>query len=396
MIKSSLLLPAHGNAPYILGAKILRAFASEICIPDYYGERQRKILMEELKDSPIDFDRVFLSESLGEILKPLLRDEKITRTFHDYVSSVNENFESKSAKLRSSLLEGVEAISLNGRSKKFSRFDFALNTGLPVLSPISPVFYAFVGEMSEIYNPLSYEKKDGGTIYMDDAAALLARIWAQVEATFERMFIPRLHSLAYLDGQKVKNDNSAKIIFTPPLESPYLSSNYAVSALDGTPVSHGSTLVIFSGTGKDPERLYALASSSQGLCFTLQQSPNSQLPQANQKKIHRIYSSAWGNPNITSILARSGLGSVWAAVVNKKPIGVLKAFPKDDPEIYHNAQMVEWAGIGKILDDNVEPLVNALPGCLSRIEEWHETLKKEFSTIDGIQYTANELRQMLS
>lgn len=385
MIKSALLLPAHGHAPYLLGAKILRSVASEICIPDYYGESQRNILMEELQDFPEAFDRIFLSESLGNDLKPLLRDEKNTRSFHSYVRSIRENFEGKGRALKNLVNRGVEAVSLSGTRKKITHFDFALNTGLPVLSPVDIIFYAFVGEMSAIYS---------APIYQNEDTRVLADIWLKVEAEFDRMFIPRLHSLAYLEGNETQKHNLEKIAFTPPLETPYLSSKYAVASLAGeVPISYGSTLVIFSGTGQDKDRLYSLANSAPGKCFTLQESPEP--PRSHSKKLHRVHSSAWGNPDITTVLARSGLGSVWKAVLNKKPIGVLEALPQDDLEIYHNARMVEWAGIGKILRDRMDPLINAWPGCQSRIQEWHEALIQEFNTVDGFEFTANELKQRL-
>ncbi len=378
MIKSSLLLPAHGHAPYILGVKILRTVASEICIPDYYGEKQRNILMDTLKDSPEDFDRVFLSKSLGEHLMPLLRDKRTTPDFKQYVSSINENFETKSSQLKDIVSEGVEAVSLNGSVKTFSHFDFAINTGLPVLSPVDPVFYVFVGEMSEIYRLSPYQSEE----MLSDTCSL-TDIWLQVESTFNRMFIPRLHSLAYREDQ---NNNVEKITFTPPLDSPYPLDNAFVALDEKTPIDYGSTLVIFSGTGMDKKRLLSLAASATGTCFTL--------PDADKEiEIKRVLPSAWNNPNITTVLARSGLGSVWNAVLNKKPIGVLDAMPEDDPEIYHNSQMVEWAGIGKILKNSVEPLVNDLPAYLSRIQEWCESFEKEFGTVDGIKFTANEIKK---
>jgi len=380
MTVTSLLLPAHGHAPYILGTKILRTVASEICIPDYYGDKQQNILLDVLKDFPEYHDKVFLSKALGESLLPLLRDSKITPKFSDYAASVRGHFETKSNAIKKLILDGVEAISLNGEKKYFPRFDLALNTGLPVLSPVDPVFYVFVGEMSAIYRLSPFRNED---------TEFLEQVWKIVEPTFKRMFIPVLHSLAYREDQDLHTDGSKRITFTPPLESPYSLDNSLV-ALDGkTPIDHGSTLVVFSGTGIDQRKLLSLAQSVPGTSFTL--------PDTDRNiKLPRVLPSAWNNPNITTVLARSGLGSVWNAVLNGKPIGVLKAPPENDPEIYHNARMVEWAGIGKILNRSIAPLVDDIQNSLVRIQEWQDTFERRFETVDGINYTADELKRSLS
>jgi UDP-N-acetylglucosamine:LPS N-acetylglucosamine transferase len=104
----------------------------------------------------------------------------------------------------------------------------------------------------------------------------------------------------------------------------------------------------------------------------------------------------WGHPNIVAVLARSGFGTIWKALLNQKPIGVISALSEDDPEIYHNAQVVKASGIGTILDDSLEPLVNALPQYLSKIQEQLKIENDRFKTIDGIKYTSAELKQLVS
>ena len=44
-----LALTSHGNAPYLMAARLARALGNiRVVIPDYYGDPQRKILREEL------------------------------------------------------------------------------------------------------------------------------------------------------------------------------------------------------------------------------------------------------------------------------------------------------------------------------------------------------------
>jgi len=114
-----------------------------------------------------------------------------------------------------------------------------------------------------------------------------------------------------------------------------------------------------------------------------------------QVPFDRIPSTSWGNPNIVAVLARSGFGSIWQALVNQKPIGVIRPRPQDDPEVFHNAKVVEWAGIGTILDDDMKPLLEALPSFLSNIQRHLKLDDDMFGTMDGIEYTSAEIKRSI-
>ena len=369
MLDSALLLTAHGHAPYLLGTRLVRDLVTNICIPGYY-ENQQDILRAEF---PNDAGRIFLSETLGALLKPLLigtndsADQNNPPTIDQYASGVRQHLGGIHSTLEKMLHDGVEAISLDGTRKKFSRFDFALNTGLPVHSPVKPVFFAFVSKMSEIYR-LSPHQSAG--------VSFLTKTWKEIEASFSHMFVPRLHSLHH--NQQF---DSSGIKFTPPFAKPY-----PVNTEESIP--QGSTLVVVSGTGRDVEKLSRLAKASSGPCVTLAESPEFiDLP--------RVSSAAWGNPNVVAVLARSGLGSIWQAVLNQKPIGIVRPDPKIDPEVFHNAQMVENVKVGTILDRKVEPLINVLSRYRDAIREQLDQETSRFHTTDGIEYTSAKLKRLL-
>jgi hypothetical protein len=306
----------------------------------------------------------------------LLRDKTNSSHFNTYALNVRENVERVSKTLEANYREGIDAISLSGTRKMFSKFDFALNTGLPIISPVEPVFFAFVGKMSAIYDYDLLPSKSGDAEfqrYITD----LAKTWRKIEASFNGMFIPRLNSLSYKD----KEYNQTGITFTPPFARR--------SLLDNTVIPYGSILVIASATGKDIEKLSALSASSSGSYLTLPDSPQ-------EIKLPHVPSSVWGNPNIIAVLARGGLGSIWQALIDQKPIGLVNTPPEDDPEIFHNANTVQWAGIGTILEENVMPLIGALPQYLSAIQKQLNLEKQEFGTIDGFEFTIAQLKQMLT
>ena len=359
---NALVLPAHGNAPYLLGVRLLRNVADCICLPDFYGDAQRSILREEF---PADADRIFLSGELGALLRPLLLDRASTPDIDSFSRSVRENVDAISKSLETLCRDGLSAVSLNNETRTFPRFDLALNTGLPVHAPTRPAFFAFVGKMSAIYELSPYQSAD---------ILALAQTWKQIEASFERMFIPRLNSLSYLDYDQ------SGITFTPPFARPYPH--------DDTALPQGSALVIASGTGLDVEKLLQLTASHPAHYVTLSDSP-AQVPFA------RVPSGVWGNGSLSAVLARSGFGSIWQAMVNQKPIGVIRPRPQDDPEVFHNAQVVEWSGIGRILDDNAAPLFESLPRFTSAIRGQLDVEMEQFQTVDGIAYTSADLRRRM-
>lgn len=371
MINSVLLLPSHGHAPYLLGVNLLRNLEVDICVPHYYGERQREILKDEFSKKT-NIDRIFLSRDLGLLFKSLLSDKDNAPTFNEYSKNVRSEYEAIGNELGRILTKGVDAISLSGKDKRFLNFDFAVNTGLPVCSPVKPTIYAFVGKMSEIYRRAPKETNHTES---------LAKVWDEVESSFTHWFVPRLNSLWYLKYQeKVINE-------TPSLESPTHVNHDDL-------VQPNSILVVSSGTDKGvPELKELIASAPKKYTFITLDESNDVFKELNL----RGYSPrVWGNPNVIAVLARSGFGTIWKALVNEKPIGVIKAPIEDDPEIYHNAQVVRMSGIGTMLDNNLDPLIDALPQYLSKIQEQLEIDKKTFKKIDGIKYTSDELRKIIS
>jgi hypothetical protein len=373
MPKSFLLLPSHGHAPYLLGVNLLRNLDVDICVPHYYGERQQQVLRDELRlDTRTQVaDRVFLSEGLGSLLGRLLRGKSYSPTFDSYIQNVTTHFDEINRDLKQRCKNGIEAISLSGIKKTFSRFDFCLNTGLPVLSREQPVVYAFVGKMSEIYRLSTYQNR-----YMGE----LVEIWRKVESSFEHMFIPRLNSL-----YKTEYDHSG-ITNTPSLES-----RTDLDINEARYVPQNSILVVTSGTDEGKDKLANLIASSPKVYNFIKLSESS-----IENDLQVFPPSVWGHPNVVAVIARSGFGTIWKALLNQKPIGIINTPPEDDPEIYQNAQAVKASGIGTILDTNLDPLIDGLPQYISKIQEQLEADRKIFNETDGIKYTSDRLKQLLS
>jgi hypothetical protein len=384
MLSSSLVLPAHGNAPYLIGINLLRDVTTDICIPEYYGDKQLKILKKEFPDK---VENIFLSKKMGRLLKPLLRYK--TDSFNTYALNVRENVERVSKTLEANYREGIDATSLSGTRKRFSKFDIALNTGLPIISPVEPVFFAFVGKMSAIYDYDLLRRQSDKTTFQHNVAfqrnvAFLSETWREIEKSFNGMFIPRLNSLYKLEEYYDRTG----ITFTPPFAQRYQPYN--------TSIRHGSILIVTSGARlDDEEKLRSLVASSPSPYVRLSESrPITGL------SLPRVDSKSWGNSNIVAVLARGGFGTIWQALINQKPIGILKAIPEDDPEIFHNAKTVEDAHIGKILDTKMDSLTGNLPQYLFAIQTLLEKMKEEFPELevekfDGFKFTSHSLLEAL-
>ena len=104
----------------------------------------------------------------------------------------------------------------------------------------------------------------------------------------------------------------------------------------------------------------------------------------------------WGNGSLSAVLARSGFGSIWQAMVNQKPIGVIRPDAKADPEVFHNAKTVEWSGIGAVLDESVMPLTDGLAHFSSKLNEQMKINIGMFGTMNGIEYASAQLTRYLS
>jgi hypothetical protein len=357
-----LLLPAHGNAPYLLGAKIAHDCGWDMLIPDFYGEVQLQILKSEFPDY---LNGIFLSKELGNLLLPALRDASGPVRLDDHT----EMFKITSEKIDQSIIEllskGVKGKALNGTTKILKGFSAALNCGLPVQSHISPTYFVFTGKMSEIYRLSDYKSRN--TVWLSD-------LWTKLEQTFQKIFIPQLNALSYL------NYDSGGIQFTPSLGRPY--------QIDSVHEIEKTILVVPSGTRLNLTDINRLIQSSSIPCITLTNAPS-------ELGIPRFPSSIWGNPNVIGTLARAGWGTIWQCLLNRKPIGTVPVSSTEDPEISHSVKAIQWSGIGVLLGNSMDPLLNHMNNYLRNIDHVLENDLKQFGTTDGIGYISNILKMEL-
>ena len=152
-----LAITSHGNAPYLMAARVARALQNRpVVLPLYYGETQKRILREEIQTN---HDRIFLSSALGELLAPLLLDVKNGTSFavfaHNLADPKNpQGVMAIENRLNDFLKSGIPAEALDGSTSRiFKKEDFAgvLISALPVRVNLPHKYFFFTALLSRLY-----------------------------------------------------------------------------------------------------------------------------------------------------------------------------------------------------------------------------------------------------
>lgn len=246
-------LTSHGNAPYLMATRFARALGDHsIVIPHYYGDVQTAILREEIPEMS---GRVYLSRELGELFRPLLLDAGNGKTFPEFGSMLardNHTFSTRSIenKFNKMLEEGLPAVSLDGTEhKRFQKSDFAavINTTLPIRVDLPRSYFFFTARMSDLYGLAPDGDDSCETREAVSELQPYAKLWAEVEATFDREFIPRINAFSY------RSQNAdPKVIHTPP---------FAFTRPDIDILERKSFLFVPSGTRTDLSKLHQIAAT---------------------------------------------------------------------------------------------------------------------------------------
>ncbi len=246
-------LTSHGNAPYLMATRFARALGDHsIVIPHYYGDVQTAILREEIPEMS---GRVYLSRELGELFRPLLLDAGNGKTFPEFGSMLardNHTFSTRSIenKFNKMLEEGLPAVSLDGTEhKRFQKSDFAavINTTLPIRVDLPRSYFFFTARMSDLYGLAPDGDDSCETREAVSELQPYAKLWAEVEATFDREFIPRINAFSY------RSQNAdPKVIHTPP---------FAFTRPEIHILERKSFLFVPSGTRTDLSKLHQIAAT---------------------------------------------------------------------------------------------------------------------------------------
>ncbi|HEX7556739.1 MAG TPA: hypothetical protein VF338_08960, partial [Leptolinea sp.] len=377
-----LLLPNHGNEPYLLGISIaLKIGVDFILVPHYYnnyfGEPDQQHIIKN--EFPGDCHKIYLSQTLGKLLKPIIRSSHDNRSYPQYVKDVFEDrkgllgIDHVSQLLKEKLNNGIKAFSVANQKEErifyLTDIDFEFNIGLPIVSPIDPSIYVFTSLMSEVYrNPLSSDVKHELVDF-----AYLAAYWEEIEEGFEKIFIPKINALSHL------STTFPKVIYTPPLAK--------IINPKGEQLSKESILLIPSGTGQDKIEIDQLVHIS---------IHGYELVSYSKKVRHvkKVTTSVFADDKLMAVISRGGWGTIWKCLVHNKPMGYFSTVFQEDPEIAHTLKTLTTLDIGFLVDPLNEQ--THFPS-RERIDELNQNISKIIGNEkNGIDFISNQIIQQNS
>jgi len=376
---------AHGNGPYSRVLDLGIAINDElerrkldrlpIIMPLVYGERQKKIMQEEIESLGKDFskmqDEILLDEFYGDILNELFfkggnyqenlellieKQPKQEETLRDYLSGILtlKTFDGREERV---LGENVE-------------FEISHNPRVATKYPLS--FYTTIGYFSEILLHASKEAKKGDLKFnaklLDEVRKNIAN---KIEEDKSIHFMPEPFVFSYLeDRERYRHE-----IFTPPFVH--------MPAANTEQVEKGMYVMV---TGIDG--LQTLFDSVNEFGMKVYCPPFIKLEYAD----NRFTPEFVANPNIKCQFARTGWSSVWLSHMTETPLIAPAYIEGDDPEIFFNERSVRKLGLAVIFDGkNPKEVLQEADALKPRMQEVNKKLVENYGTLDGIDYTANAI-----
>lgn len=384
-----LALTSHGNAPYLMAARLASALGRiQVIIPDYYQETQQRIMLEELPDSA---GFVWFSRELGEILYPLLLDVSNGSSFGKFGKRLAEPENPQGVlaienRLYQALQNGLLIESMDGKAKrKVYQKDLCgvLNSTLPIRAGVANHIFFFTGMMSHLYGTLPPGDTSPESLRTLEDLHAYSQIWRNVEDTYSMSFIPRINAFSYT------SESTKGVIPTPPLAF----RRQKVQNLD-----EPSLLFIPSGTRTDVRALNRLANQPLVGYKRLIMGYLRESSDFSEKEFSRVNATVFGDPLLKGVVSRGGWGTIWECICNGIPMAVPRLDFSDDPEIGHTQLALHHKGIGIILDDDIEPFLDS--SIREKMTEEIERIQTEdkrifgFLSEDGFSFMALKILEM--
>lgn len=364
--------PGYGTGPYLRGVElglamneILEANGHArrmIVVPLLYGERQKRILLEEFSAHRHE---ILLDPELGSLVAGTLYSGA-DKSFADALRQFTQQSVSMSDAGAAHVRKGRTFENLDGKNVVFPEAaDIAELQVNPRISFSGDRVYALChGHFSEVLDrarDVPYFAQYAGTL---DEAVQCAR---QIEQMRTIHATAHPNSFSFDDEHRLTYPNEQMV---PPWVKP--------QAIEEVP-ERGVYLTLTGIPGL--ERLY---SAAQGLGVKLYSNDPSRIP-GSSKASPRVL----GSENILFQFARTGWSSVWLSVLTGTPLVTPDFDPSDDPEIYFNNRTVEELGLGVVYRGQpLQEILDCLPEVRETYRAMHEKLLKEHGTLDGLQKSA--------
>jgi len=392
------LNPGHGNEPYILataiGREVSKKFAAAgekqpiLVMPLLYGDRQRKILLEE-NPNPQDAQLLHLDEQMGEILKGVMFG---SGDFQQHLTHVNTHYDEVEKMLSERYrLDGQSITARNVATKDEIDLDprniiGVIETGNRVPVKVPHRYFAFPEVLSRVLHESMQHPELG---FSESNMRKLADRMLRVEAAYSQIFVPWVSTFSYqdasdLDSQPQTIDGRSRI-YTPAMKADIPKTEGEVDP---------GVYIMFSGTGSAVEANQSMVRAAHEAGIKAYTPPWETMEGAS-----KMPPSAMADSGIWAIGGRAGWGTGWQAMQLAKPWLVPPYQHGDDPEIFFNNQTIEALRLGRLVGAggiSGSELSRAAQNISPGIRSLNAAIKDRFGTTDGIQYIADNIFQDLT
>ena len=369
---------AHGNGPYSrtvdLGLAINAELARrreesfQIIVPLVYGERQRRIMLEDfgqvVEQSP---DLILLDETYGRILNDLFFK---TGHYQQNLEFLLENQPRLEQQVRDYLSGALKVRNFNGDSRTVRGKDiaFEISHNPRIATGFQMSYYTTIGLFSEILERTLEQKIPG---FDPEVVRGVIGIAKKIEDDKKVHFMPEPFVFSY-DAHRVKRP---KEIFTPPF------------------------IHVPKGNNEDvPSGMYVMLTGIDGL--------RGLFDEINRFGV-KVYCPPFvkdiggadnthapdfvSNPNIKYQFARTGWSTVWVSHMTETPLITPRYILGDDPEIFFNERTVLGLGIASLFDGSNTPeqVLRQADSQMQNMSRVNQALVRNYGMLDGMDYTAN-------
>nr|QBM01212.1 hypothetical protein [uncultured archaeon] len=374
---------AHGNGPYSriidLGLAINREFSERrlpkmrVLVPLVYGERQRRIILEQFEQvAEEEPDRLLLDETYGKLLGEIFFK---TGSYEENLRAFAEHYSGLEERVRNHLSSTFTAKTLDGRDVRVNgeHIDFEISHNPRVATGYQKSFYTTIALFSEI---LERTFGESSLKFDRDVLAETIKIAERIERDKAVHFIPEPFAFSY-DGTREKRERE---IFTPPfIHSPKPDTREIPKGMYVTITGIDGLRTLFDEVSKFGIQLYCPD------FINLQNADN------------RFSPEIISNPDILYHFARTGWSSVWLSHITETPLITPPYKEGDDPEIYFNERSVRKLGIATLFDSEEDPkkILEEANLQVKEMKGINRRLVDGYGTLDGIDYTARIIADFL-
>lgn len=360
---------AYGSGPYLratsvaLALNMLREKAgkeiSPIIVPLTYGERQKKVMVDEFGAEPFKSRAIIFDRFLGTILRAIFFEHD---HFKDALDTWVGGISHSSSEIENYFSGTLKCEDFDGRSVEVKGGDVIIEIARSprVNFGRKYSYWSSFGHLTEIYSRALAENRLGISRRLLIKAKAAAR---DIEGRYHLHALTDPHALSF---EKKRKPLLASEFLTPPI----------LLAKQKPPNGERGIYVLVSGI-PSLEKIYREATK---FGLTVYSNFPESLPGSvpmSPKLLHRS--------RIDFQFARAGWGTISSSIQSGVPLVTPDYIEGEDPEILYNIRTVEKIGIGLVYKgQTLAEIRSALPVLKKNLKSLKESLIRKYGSMDGV------------